>query len=159
MQALVVGAKLSSYEILSSLGAGGMGEVYRARDTKLGRDVALKTLPASFTHDPERVARFKREAQMLATLNHPNIAGIYGIDEAPVDPSSGGAIQFLTLELVEGETLAERLTLGALPVKEAIDLARQVADALQSGTREGNHSPRSEARKHRTNSGRASEST
>jgi serine/threonine protein kinase len=100
--ALTTGDRLGSYEVVSPLGAGGMGEVYRARDTKLGRDVAIKILPASFVHDPDRVARFQREAQMLAALNHPHIAAIYGLEDS-------GATQFLVLELVEGETLASKL--------------------------------------------------
>src|SRR4051812_14084754 len=93
------GARLGPYEVVAPLGAGGMGEVYRARDSKLGRDIALKILPESFTHDPERVARFRREAQVLASLNHPHIGAIYGIDEAD-------GVQFLVLEFVDGETLA-----------------------------------------------------
>lgn len=121
---LTVGAHLGPYEILAAIGAGGMGEVYRARDTKLGRDVALKTLPSGFTADIERVARFKREAQVLAALNHPHIAAIHGLDEANGCP-------FLVLELADGETLAARLASGPLPVDEALAIARQVADALE----------------------------
>src|SRR5919204_4661464 len=118
------GTRLGAYEVVSAIGAGGMGEVYRARDTKLGRDVALKMLPESFVHDPERVARFRREAQVLASLNHPHIAQIHGLEEA-----SGS--QFLVLELVEGDTLAQRLKGGALPVDEALIVARQIAEALE----------------------------
>ena len=99
------GARLGVYEIGSPLGAGGMGEVYRAHDTKLGRDVALKILPLSFTNDPERVARFRREAQVLASLNHPHIAQIYGLEEA-------NGTQFLVLELVDGESLDKRIGRG-----------------------------------------------
>ena len=104
------GGRLGAYEILGLIGAGGMGEVYRARDTRLGRNVAIKSLPASFATDPQRVGRFQREAQLLAALNHPNIAAIYGLEE------SGGA-QFLVLELVDGETLGDRLqaVAGATP--------------------------------------------
>src|SRR4026209_1936952 len=105
---LASGSRLGSYEITAPLGAGGMGEVYRARDLKLNREVALKVLPAAFASNPERMARFQREAQLLAALNHPNIAAIYGLEE------SGGR-RFLVLELVEGETLAARLPRGALP--------------------------------------------
>jgi serine/threonine-protein kinase len=101
-----------------------MGEVYRARDTKLDREVAIKVLPAAFTADAERLARFKREAQVLASLNHPNIAAIHGLEEADGKP-------FLVLELVEGEDLAERLKRGAVPVEEAIAIAKQVAEALE----------------------------
>jgi Tol biopolymer transport system component len=128
--ALAAGARLGPYEILSALGAGGMGEVYRARDTKLGRDVALKILPESFTHDPERIARFRREAQLLAALNHPHIAQIHGLDEA-----SGS--QFLVLELVDGETVADRLKRGPLPVDEALPIAKQIAEALEAAHEKG----------------------
>ena len=114
---LPTGTRLGAYEIVTPLGAGGMGEVYRARDTKLGRDVALKILPDSVAQDAARVARFKREAQVLAALNHPHIAAIYGFDEA-------GSTQFLVLELVEGETLADRLKRGPIPVDETIVIAR-----------------------------------
>src|ERR1044071_1482828 len=99
---LTINTRLGSYEILSQLGAGGMGEVYRAKDTKLGREVALKILPATFTNDPERIARFRREAQVLASLNHPHIGAIYGLDEADGQ-------QFLVLELVDGESLDKRI--------------------------------------------------
>src|SRR5262245_41167503 len=102
--------RLGSYEISRLIGRGGMGEVYRAHDTKLGRDVALKFLPNEFASDPERMTRFEREARVLASLNHPNVAQIYGIEES-------GATRFLVLELVEGETLAERLKRGPLPVE------------------------------------------
>src|SRR5215467_3271935 len=127
---LIVGARLGSYEVLAAIGSGGMGEVYRARDTKLGRDVALKILPESFVHDPDRVARFRREAQVLASLNHPHIAAIYGLEEA------NGA-QFLILELVEGGTLEERLKSGPLPLEEALTVARQIADALEAAHEKG----------------------
>ena len=116
------GTRLGPYEIVSSLGAGGMGEVFRARDTKLGRDVALKTLPAAFVHDADRLARFKREATVLASLNHPNIAAIYGFEES----TSGPAI---VLELVEGPTLADQLVSGPLAICQALGIARQIADA------------------------------
>jgi len=122
---LDAGARLGAYEIVSPLGAGGMGEVYRARDTKIGRDVALKILPESFVHDPERVGRFQREAQILGALNHPHIAAIYGLEGA-------GPSQFLVMELVDGETLDARLKSGAVPADEALAIARQTADALQA---------------------------
>jgi len=115
------GAHFGPYDILSPLGAGGMGEVYRAKDTKLGRDVALKILPTSFTNDPERVARFRREAQVLASLNHPHIAQIYGLEE--VDGT-----QFLVLELVDGESPDKRIARGPIPVEEALGIARQIAE-------------------------------
>ncbi len=124
------GMQLGPYEILSPLGAGGMGEVYRARDTKLDRDIAIKVLPATFVRDPERVARFQREAKLLASLNHSNIAAIYGLDES-------NDTRFLVLELVEGETLADRLRSGALPVVEALDVARQISEALEAAHERG----------------------
>jgi serine/threonine-protein kinase len=123
--ALTSGRRLGPYEILALLGAGGMGEVYRARDTKLGRDVALKVLPEAFAKDPERMARFRREAQVLATLNHPHIASIYGLEDS-------GGVRALVMELVEGPTLAERLKPGAIPVEEALPIARQIAEALEA---------------------------
>jgi len=128
--ALSTGARLGVYEIGSPLGAGGMGEVYRAKDTKLGREVALKILPESFVYDPERVARFRREAQVLAALNHPHIAAIYGLEET-------NGSQFLILELVEGETLAQRLKAGPLPLDDALHIARQIADALEAAHEKG----------------------
>ncbi len=128
--ALSAGTRLGPYEILSALGAGGMGEVYRARDTKLGRDVALKILPENFMHDPERVARFRREAQVLASLNHPHIGAIHGLDEAD-------GTQFLVLELVDGETLADRLKRGAVPLDEALAIAKQIAEALEAAHEKG----------------------
>jgi eukaryotic-like serine/threonine-protein kinase len=127
---LAAGARLGPYVISSPLGAGGMGEVYRARDEKLGREVALKTLPESFTHDPERVARFRREAQLLAALNHPHIAAIYDIQE--IDGR-----HLLVLELVDGETLAARLRRGPLPVDEALGIAREIALALEAAHERG----------------------
>src|SRR5882724_2483709 len=109
---------ISHYKILDKLGAGGMGEVYRATDTKLGRTVAIKVLPEQFARDTERMARFRREAQVLASLNHPNIASIYGLEEA-------GDTRALVMELVEGPTLAERIAGGPIPVEEALPIARQ----------------------------------
>src|SRR5687767_10076296 len=100
--ALTIGQRIGVYEVTGPLGAGGMGEVYRARDTRLGRDVALKILPEMFAADPERLARFEREAQVLASLNHPHIAAIHGLEES-------GSVRALVMELVEGETLAERI--------------------------------------------------
>jgi serine/threonine protein kinase len=122
---LPAGTKVGPYEILSALGAGGMGEVYRARDAKLGRDVALKTLSASFTHDPQRLARFRREAQVLAALNHPHVGAIYGLDEAEGQ-------QFLVLELVEGESFDRRIARGPIPIDEALSIAREIAEALEA---------------------------
>src|SRR5262252_5162174 len=114
---LNVGTQLGSYEITALLGKGGMGEVYRARDAKLKREVAIKVLPEEFSRDGDRASRFQREAEVLASLNHPNIGAIYDLQEA--DGS-----RFLILELVEGETLAERIRRGAIPVEEALDIAK-----------------------------------
>src|SRR5437870_3010037 len=116
--------KLGPYEVIAPLGAGGMGEVYRARDTRLGRDVALKVLPEAFAQDAERMARFQREAQVLASLNHPNLAAIYGLEDS-------GGVRALVMELVEGPTLAERLKSGAVPLDDALPIAKQIADALE----------------------------
>jgi len=121
----VIGTSLNHYQITERLGAGGMGEVYRARDTRLGRDVAIKVLPASLDQDRQYVARFKREARLLASLNHPNIAAIYGFEEH-------GGKHFLVLELVEGETLEARLLNGPLPVAETIQTCQQIATAIQA---------------------------
>jgi serine/threonine-protein kinase len=128
--ALSPGDRLGAYEIVSLLGAGGMGEVYRARDTKLNRDVALKILPEAFTLDGDRIARFRREAQVLAALNHPNIAAIYGFEDS-------GSTHALVLELVEGPTLAERIANGPLSLDEALAFARQIAEALKAAHEQG----------------------
>ena len=127
---IAAGSRLGSYEVLAPLGAGGMGEVWRARDGKLGRDVAIKVLPEAFAADPERLARFRREAQVLAVLNHPHIAAIYGLEET-------GGVEALVLKLVEGETLAERLARGPIPVEEALEIARQIAEALEAAHEKG----------------------
>jgi hypothetical protein len=132
------GTRLGPYEIRSSLGAGGMGEVYRARDQKLQRDVALKALPAHFATDPDRVARFHREAQVLAALNHSNIAHLYGLEELnAVAPGSSSPVTFLVMELVDGETLADRLVRGPLPAADALGIAKQIADALAAAHEQG----------------------
>jgi eukaryotic-like serine/threonine-protein kinase len=127
---LAAGTHLGPYEIVSALGAGGMGEVYRARDTKLGRDVALKVIPETFAVDADRVARFKREAHLLASLNHPHIAAIYGFEDS-------GKTHALVLELVEGETLTDRIVRGAIPLDEALPTAKQIAEALQAAHEQG----------------------
>ena len=126
----MIGRQLGPYTIVAPLGAGGMGEVYRARDSKLGRDVAIKILPSHFTADPERRARFAREARLLATLNHPHIGAIYGLEEAD-------GVTALVLELVEGPTLADRLERGPLPIAEALAIARQIAEALDAAHEKG----------------------
>ena len=124
------GTRLGPYEILSPLGAGGMGEVYRARDTKLDRHVAIKVLPDVFVTDPERVARFQREAKTLASLNHPNIGGIHGLEDV-------GTVTALVMELIEGENLAARIARGAIPIDEALPVARQIAEALEAAHEQG----------------------
>lgn len=123
--AIPAGTRLGTYEVTAQIGAGGMGEVYEARDTNLGRNVAIKVLPAAFAHDAERLARFQREAKMLAALNHPNIAQIYGLEQSD-------GTQFLVMELVQGETLADRVKAGPVPVEEALKLAVQIAEALEA---------------------------
>src|SRR5262245_5149491 len=127
---LSAGARFGPYEIASAIGQGGMGEVYRARDTKLGRDVALKVLPESLAADPERIARMHREAQVLAALNHSNIAAIYGFED-------GGDVHALVLEFVDGETLAERIARGPIPLDEALPIAKQIAEALEAAHEQG----------------------
>ena len=127
---LASGTRLGPYEIVSALGAGGMGEVYRAKDTKLGREVALKVLPASFSDDAHRVARFKREAQLLASLNHPHIGGIHGLEDA-------NGVTALVLELVEGPTLADRIAEGPILLDEALPIAKQIAEALEAAHEQG----------------------
>ena len=124
------GTTLGPYAVTAKIGEGGMGEVYRARDTKLDRDVALKVLPQAFTDDPDRLARFEREAKVLASLNHPNIASIYGLEEAEGQKA-------LVLELVEGPTLAERIKQGPIPVDEALPIAKQIAEALEAAHEQG----------------------
>ena len=127
---LSAGTRLGSYEILSALGAGGMGEVYRARDSRLDRDVAIKILPKAFTADAQRVARFQREAKILASLNHPHIAAIYGLEEAE-------DAKALVMELVDGEDLAQRLARGALTLDQALPIAKQIAEALEAAHEQG----------------------
>jgi Tol biopolymer transport system component len=122
---VAIGMRVGPHEILSSLGAGGMGEVYRARDTKLNRDVAIKVLLPAVANDPDRLARFSREAQVLASLNHPNIAAIYGIEET-------GGVTALVMELVDGEDLSQRIARGPIPLDEALPIARQIAEALEA---------------------------
>ncbi len=126
----MIGKTLGHYEILESLGKGGMGEVYRARDTKLDRDVAIKVLPEDFATDQDRLARFEREAKLLAQLNHPNIAAIYGLEDE-------GEISFLAMELAEGQTLAKRLSDGAVGIDEALKIALQIAEALETAHERG----------------------
>jgi len=128
--AITIGQQLGSYEITALLGKGGMGEVYRARDTRLDRDVAIKTLPEEFENDPDRLARFVREAKTLASLNHPNIAAIYGLEKYE-------SSHVLILELVEGATLSERLKRGGLPLEESLKVALQITEALEAAHEKG----------------------
>ena len=127
---LGVGARLGHYAVTAKLGEGGMGEVWRATDTQLNRDVALKILPEAFATDPDRLARFQREAQVLASLNHPNIAAIHGLEESD-------GTRALVLELVEGPTLADRIAQGPIPVDEALPIAKQIAEALEAAHEAG----------------------
>src|SRR5262250_393027 len=127
---LTVGVKLGPYEIQSAIGAGGMGEVYRATDITLGRQVAIKVLPEAFAQDPERVARFEREAKTLASLNHPNIAIIHGLEKSQ-------GTYALVMELVEGEDLSQRIARGPIPVEEALPIAKQIAEALEAAHEQG----------------------
>jgi serine/threonine protein kinase len=128
--ALTIGTQRGSHEIVALLGKGGMGEVYRARDKKLKREVAIKVLPDEFSRSPERVVRFQREAEVLASVNHPNIGAIYGFEESD-------GVQALVVELVEGQTLADRLEREAISLDEALHLVRQVADALDAAHEKG----------------------
>jgi eukaryotic-like serine/threonine-protein kinase len=129
--ALQPNERVGPYEILSAIGAGGMGEVYQAHDTKLGRDVAVKVLPEAFAHDADRLARFRREAKTLASLNHPNIATIHGLEQS-------NGTSYLVMELVAGETLAERIKReGAFPIEEALKIAVQIAEALEAAHEKG----------------------
>jgi Tol biopolymer transport system component len=128
--ALTPGTRLGVYEVTAQIGEGGMGQVYRARDTKLNRDVALKILPEAFARDPDRLTRFTREAQTLASLNHPNIAHIHGLEES-------GGVRALVMELVEGEDLSQRIARGAIPLDDALPIAKQIADALEAAHEQG----------------------
>src|SRR5262249_27752882 len=123
-------SRLGPYEVVAAIGAGGMGEVYRARDTKLNRDVAIKILAEAFAVDAERLARFKREAQVLASLNHPNIAAIYGFEDS-------AGVHALILELVDGPTLADHIAQGPMPLDEALPIARQISEALEAAHEKG----------------------
>jgi len=127
---LTPGSRLGVYEVTAQIGVGGMGEVYRATDTKLKRQVATKVLPSSVAADAERLARFQREAEVLAFLNHPNIAAIYGLEDAD-------GVKALVMELVEGPTLADRIAHGAIPVDEALPIAKQIAEALEAAHEQG----------------------
>src|SRR4029434_10480809 len=126
----LAGTRLGAYDVKSLIGEGGMGAVYRGRDTRLDRDVAIKVLLESFAHDPDRLARFEREAKLLASLNHPHIAQVYGLEVSD-------ATSALVMELVDGLTLADRIAQGPLPIDEALSIARQIADALEAAHEQG----------------------
>jgi len=130
LMSLDPGTRLGTFEVLGPLGAGGMGEVYRASDARLHREVAIKILPEAFAQDPDRLARFEREARLLASLNHPGLAAIYGLEQA-------GSVRYIVMELVPGETLAEKVATGGLPIPEALLLARQIAEALEAAHEKG----------------------
>ena len=130
MKSLNPGDRLGPYEVRALIGAGGMGEVYRAHDSTLGRDVALKVLPERFAGNPERLARFDREARLLASVNHPNIATIHGVAHSESGP-------VLVLELIDGQTLQDRLDVGPLPLSEALRISKQLADALEAAHERG----------------------
>ncbi|HUE84489.1 MAG TPA: serine/threonine-protein kinase, partial [Vicinamibacterales bacterium] len=127
---LSTGTRLGVYEVTAQIGEGGMGQVYRARDTKLHRDVAIKVLPDLLASDPERLARFQREARVLASLNHPNIAHIHGLEESR-------DVRALVMELVEGEDLSARMVRGAIPLEEVLPIAKQIADAVEAAHEQG----------------------
>src|SRR5512139_3037036 len=133
--ALASGTKLGPYEVSGPLGAGGMGEVYRAKDTRLGRTVAVKVLPPDFAADPERKRRFEQEARAVSALNHPNICTLYDIGSAAVP--GAGHVDFLVMEFLEGQSLAERIAKGPIPLREALQCAAQIADALSKAHRQG----------------------
>ena len=128
--ALTPGTRLGVYEVTAQIGEGGMGQVYRATDTKLKRQVAIKILPPSLAADADRLARFQREAEVLASLNHPHIAAIYGLEES-------GDMTALVMELVEGDDLSQRITRGAIPIDEALPIAKQIAEALEAAHEQG----------------------
>src|SRR5215510_14984708 len=125
-----IGARLGAYEVIAKIGAGGMGEVYRATDTNLKRSVAIKVLPAAVAGDAERLARFQREAEVLAALNHTNIGAIYGLEKTP-------DFTALVMELVEGDDLSQRVARGRIPLDEALPIAKQIADALEAAHEQG----------------------
>jgi eukaryotic-like serine/threonine-protein kinase len=128
--ALTLGTRVGVYDITAAIGEGGMGQVYRATDARLKRQVAIKVLPPSLATDADRLARFQREAEVLASLNHPNIAAIYGLEES-------GGMTALVMELVEGDDLSQRIARGALPLDEALPIARQIAEALETAHEQG----------------------
>ena len=142
--------RIGRYNVAALIGEGGMGQVWQATDTQLNRQVALKILPDAFADDPDRLARFQREAQVLASLNHPNIAQIHGIEEAE-------GTRALVLELIEGPTLAERIARGAIPVDEALPIAKQIAEALEAAHEQGVIHPRSETSQREDQAGRRGE--
>jgi serine/threonine protein kinase len=139
--ALTPGSRIGVYDITAQIGEGGMGQIFRATDTRLKRQVAIKILPPSVAADPDRLARFQREAEVLASLNHPNIAAIYGLEES-------GGLTALVMELVEGDDLSQRIAKGAIPIDDALQMANQNRGRARGRARAGHHSPRSEAREY-----------
>src|SRR4026208_1521185 len=136
--ALTSGTRVGVYEVIAPIGEGGRGQVYRAPDPTLGRQVAIKILPEAFASDPERMARFEREAKTLGSLNHPHIAAIYGFEKsAPSTGSGQPVVHALVMELVEGEDLSQRIARGAIPLEEALPIAKQMADALEAAHEQG----------------------
>lgn len=127
---LSIDTRLGSHEITALLGKGGMGEVYRARDLKLKREVAIKILPEAFSRDPDRMARFQREAEVLASINHPNVAAIHDLEET-------GGTRYIVLELAEGETIADRIARGPIALEEALDIAKHICEALEAAHEKG----------------------
>ena len=134
---LTSGSRLGAYEITAQIGEGGMGQVFRATDTKLKRQVAIKILPPSVAADHDRLARFQREAEVLASLNHPHIAGIYGLEESPSTGSGQATITALVMELVDGEDLSQRIARGAISIDDALPIAKQIAEALEAAHEQG----------------------
>ena len=126
----MIGKKLAHYQIIEKLGEGGMGQVYRAKDTRLGREVAIKVLPADTAGEPERLRRFQREARVVAALNHPNIVTVHSVEEA-------NGVRFITMELVEGQSLSQRIRAAGLPVTELLELALPLADAVSAAHQQG----------------------
>ncbi len=134
---MVIGTKLGPYEILAPLGVGGMGEVYKARDTRLGRTVAIKVLPQHLATDPDRLRRFEQEARAVSALNHPNVCVLHDIGTEAPSTGSGQAVDYLVMEYLDGQTLAHRLRKGAMPLDEALECGAQIADALGAAHRQG----------------------
>ena len=152
--AVSTGTRLGPYEILSPLGAGGMGEVYCAADSRLKRRVAVKILPPALAADPDRLARFQREAEVLASLNHPHIATIFGLEDMTSTDAGPAGVKALVMELIEGPTLADRIAQGPIPMDEALSIAKQIAGGAGGGARARHRPSRPEAGQHQGPRGR-----